>query len=623
MKRVISFMLAVVMVLSLVACGNKNTNSNALYKAGKYTKTAVGYNKDNPVEVEVVLSDQKIDSVNVLKHKETEGIGTVAVQKLPEAIVKAQSAKVDVIASATLTSNAILKAVGEILAENTIGKPDTSKQTNAKKEEAKTVDTDVLVIGAGGAGLSAAIEANNAGKNALIVEKAQLTGGNTTRATGGMNATHTKYQDKNEFSEAEVKAIKGRIEKARKDFPDLKELADTVEKQLKDYQASPKGYFDTKELFMLDTLVGGKDLNNKDLVKTLVDKSAETIDWLNTLGMELTSVGSFGGASVKRIHRPTKDGKTLAVGSYLIPKMTKIVEDKKIEIVFGKEVKELLVKDGKVVGAKADGLTVNAKSVVLATGGFAGNLKKVAEIKPELKGFVTTNAPQITGDGIWMAEKIGAKVVDLDQIQIHPTVEQETSSLITEGVRGDGAILVNQEGKRFVNETETRDKVSAEEIAQTGGYAYLIVDQNMLDKSAPLQGYKSKGFTKEGATIEDLAKEIKVDPNTLKETLEKWNKSVETKSDAEFNRTAFTQALNKGPFYAIKVSPGVHHTMGGLAINTNAEVLNKDGKVIPNLYAAGEVTGGIHGGNRLGGNAVSDILIFGRIAGQYAAKNAK
>lgn len=619
MKRIISLLLAMLMVLSLVACGKKE---DPTYKAGTYTATATGFNKENPVEVEVVLSDQKIESVKVLKHGETEGIGTVAVEKLPAQIVEKQSAEVDGIASATVTSGAILEAVKSILAENTIGEVKGGNETG-KKEEEKTVDTDVLVIGAGGAGLSAAIEANNAGKNVFIVEKAELTGGNTTRATGGMNAAKTKYQDENEFTVAEAEAITNVIAKARKDYPELKELADKVEQQFKDYQSNEKGYFDSEDLFMLDTLVGGQNLNDHNLVKTLVSKSSETIEWLKTLGMELTSVGSFGGASVKRIHRPMEDGKTLAVGSYLIPRMTKIVEDKKIEIAFGKEVKELIVKDGKVVGAKADGLTVNAKSVVIASGGFAGNLEKVAEIKPELKGFVTTNAPQITGDGIWMAEKIGAKVVDLDQIQIHPTVEQETSSLITEGVRGDGAILVNQEGKRFINETETRDKVSAAEIAQTGGYAYLIVDQQMLDKSAPLQGYKSKGFTKEGQTVEDLAKEINIDPATLKETMDKWNKSVETKSDEEFHRQAFTQPLNQGPFYAIKVSPGVHHTMGGLSINEKAEVLDKDGKTIPNLYAAGEVTGGVHGKNRLGGNAVADILVFGRIAGQNAADNAK
>ena len=624
MKRFLSVILALVLVFSLVACG-KNTDEpkDALYKAGTYTKTVEGYNKEEQIEVKVELSDQKIESVEVVKHAETEGIGSIAVDKIPESIIKKQSADVDIISSATVTSEALIKAVKEILSENTIGNAQASSSETSESEEDQVLYTDVLVIGAGGAGLSAAIEANNANKKVLIVEKAQLTGGNTTRATGGMNAGHTKYQDELEFGDAQVSAIEAKIETARKDYPELIELADTVEKQLKEYQENPKGYFDSKELFMLDTLIGGKAKNDMNLVKKMTEESESTIEWLDTLGMGLTSVGSAGGASVMRIHRPIENGKTLSVGSFLIPKMTKLVEEKNIDIIFDKEIKELLVKDGAVVGAKADDLTINAKSVIIATGGFGGNLDKVAEIKPELKGFVTTNASQITGDGIWMAEKIGAKVVDLDQIQIHPTVEQETSSLITEGVRGDGAILVNQEGKRFVNETETRDKVSAAEIAQTGGYAYLILDQKMVDESGPLQKYKSNGFTTEGASIEELAKNIDVDTNILKETLENWNKAVEDQKDPEFERTSFTNTLTNAPYYAIKVSPGVHHTMGGLAINDKTEVLNKDGNPIPNLYAAGEVTGGVHGANRLGGNAVTDILVFGRIAGRNAAENVK
>lgn len=499
------------------------------------------------------------------------------------------------------------------------GKNEANK-TEAKKD---SYETDVLVIGAGGAGMAAALAANEAGKSVLILEKGQMTGGNTTRATGGMNAAKTPYQYENKFEPAQKEAIEKKIAIVKKDYPELVELADKVAAQLAEYEKDPKGYFDSVELFMLDTMVGGKNLNNPELVKQLTENSSAAIEWLKTYGMELTNVGAFGGASVMRIHRPMKDGKTVAVGPYLVSNMTKAVKDKNIEIIFESPATEILVEDGKVVGAKAGDITIKAKSVVITTGGFGANLEKVAEIKPELKGFVTTNAPTITGDGIWMAQAIGADVVDMDQIQIHPTVEQETASLITEGVRGDGAILVNQEGKRFVDEVSTRDVVSAAEIAQTGGYAYLIFDQKMADASNPIQGYIKKGFTKQGDTVEALAKEIGVDEATFKATMDAWNAAVKAGKDEEFGRTSFTTELVTGPFYAIKLSPGVHHTMGGIKINKDTQVINTEGKVIENLFAAGEVTGGVHGANRLGGNAVADIIVYGKIAGQKAAENAK
>ena len=218
-----------------------------------------------------------------------------------------------------------------------------------------------------------------------------------------------------------------------------------------------------------------------------------------------------------------------------------------------------------------------------------------------------------------MAEALGAATVDMDQIQIHPTVEANTAALITEGLRGDGAILVNAEGKRFFDEVSTRDKVSAAEIAQPGSYSYLIVDQAMADASNVIQGYIKKGFTTQGETYEELAKALGMDEAAFAETMNNWNSCVEAKSDPEFGRTSFANPLNTAPYYAIKVTAGVHHTMGGLKINPAAEVLTEDGSAIAGLFAAGEVTGGVHGANRLGGNAVADFVVFGRIAAQSAA----
>ena len=257
---------------------------------------------------------------------------------------------------------------------------------------------------------------------------------------------------------------------------------------------------------------------------------------------------------------------------------------------------------------------------VVTESGFGADLDRVAALKPELAGFVTTNVPTITGDGIDMAVAVGAATVDMDQIQIHPSVYTETTTaLITEGIRGDGAILVNQEGKRFVNELETRDNVSAAELAQEGGYAYTILDQKMMDASSTYNSYFTKGYAVQADSYEELAEKLGVDPATFAATMETWNKAVADQKDDEFGRLSFASALDTAPYYAIKVSPGIHHTMGGVKINTNAEVLTEAGEAIPGLYAAGEVTGGVHGANRLGGNAVADIVVFGRIAAQNAA----
>ena len=376
-------------------------------------------------------------------------------------------------------------------------------------------------------------------------------------------------------------------------------------------------------------MIGGKGLNNFDLVKTLCSESADAIDWLDTIGAEMHNVGSFGGASVKRIHRPVdENGKTLAVGAYLIPILEKNIEDREnITLLLDTTADKILMDGDQAVGIHATGktgnsVTVNAASVVLTSGGFGANLAMVEQYKPELKGFMTTNAPGIQGQGIEMATEVGAATVDMDQIQIHPTVQYDTAALITEGLRGDGAILVNAEGKRFIDEVGTRDVVSAAEIAQTDSYSWLVVDQKMVDASAVIQGDIKKGYTVPAEDYKTLAEAMGVEAAAFEETMTKWNGYVADKKDPDFNRTSFAEPLDIAPYYASKVTAGVHHTMGGVKINTSTEGLNEQDAVIPGLYAAGEVTGGVHGANRLGGKAVADFTVFGRIAGQNAAAHA-
>ena len=617
LKRLVALALSGVMMMTMVGCSSEGGSKT-------YTATAKGFAGD--VTVEVTVNGDKIEDVKATGENETDGIGSVALETLPKEIVEKQSVKIDVVATATMTSNAILEAATAALNEAGF---DVNKEAEGTTGEVKeeTLEADVVVIGAGGAGMSAAIEAADAGKSVIVVEKAAMTGGNTTRATGGMNAAETPEQQKNEFGEAA--GIEKTIAAAKESYPELAELTATVEQQYADWQAAgSQGYFDSIELFELDTLVGGKNVNNHELVEVLATQAKDGIEWLKTVGADLSQVGSFGGASVKRIHKPVdENGKTLSVGSYLVPILEKAMLDKGVTLYTETAATEILMQDGKAVGIKATGkdanYTINTKSVVVASGGFAGNSEMVISYKSDLEGFASTNAATITGDGIKMAEAVGAALVDMEQIQIHPTVEFNSAALITEGLRGDGAILVNQDGKRFFDEVGTRDAVSAAEIAQPGGYAYLVIDQKMVDASSVIAGYIKKGFTVQGESYAELAEAIGCDAATLEETMNKWNEAVANKNDAEFGRTSFANPLDTAPYYAIKVSPGVHHTMGGIKLNTNTEVLDKEGNVISNLFAAGEVTGGVHGANRLGGNAVADIVVFGRIAGQNAAKAAE
>lgn len=446
---------------------------------------------------------------------------------------------------------------------------------------AENITTDVVVVGGGGAGLSAAIAAREKGAEVVLVEKMLMLGGNTNYATAGINAANTKLQKK-------------------------------------------LGIEDNAELFYKDTMKGGKNVNNPELVKKLTADSANIIDWLTERGADLSEVVFTGGQSAKRTHRPTGGQ---AVGPVIVDALAETAEKDGIDVRTESEVTKLIKTGDKVTGVevkhKGETYNITAKAVVMATGGFGANAKMVAEYKPSLEGFGSTNSPAITGDGIKMVKAVGGDLVDMTEIQTHPTVVHKKTAMITEAVRGEGAILINREGKRFVSELETRDVVSKAELEQTGKSAFLVFDQEVREKLGAINGYVRKGFTVEGATVEELAGKIGVDAKGLVETMAKYNGYVKVGEDKDFGKTALPRELVKAPFYAIEVSPAVHHTMGGVRINTNAEVLTADGKVIPGLFAAGEITGGVHGANRIGGNAVTDITVYGKTAGENAADFAK
>ena len=631
-KSVSALAMAAVIAVSLFGygCGAKSASTSSdAGVSGDFTGTAKGFGGD--VSVTLTLTDGAITGCTAEGKDETQGVGSEAIAQMPGKIAESGSIAVDGVSGATATSTAIQEAAAAALTAAGLNPEDykTAVENDTTAEDS-TVDADVVVVGAGGAGMTAAITAAAEGKSVVVLESQSMVGGNSVRATGGMNAAKTVYQDENEFGESAgvEKTLKTAAEKYA-DNETITALAKTVSEQWAAYQANPTGYFDSVELMELDTMIGGKGINDPELVETLCANSADAIDWLDEHGITLHNVSSFGGASVKRIHRPVNaEGKTVSVGSYMIPLLQENCEKAGVKMMLDTTATEILTDaNGAAVGVKATGasgetVTVNAKAVVLATGGFGANLDMVVKYKPELKGFMTTNAPGIQGQGIEMAQAIGAATVDMDQIQIHPTVEANTAALITEGLRGDGAILINEGGKRFIDEVGTRDVVSAAEIAQTGSYSWLVVDQAMVDASSVIQGYIKKGYTVTGATYEELGKAMGVDAAAFAETMEKWNGYVEAKNDPDFGRTSFANPLNTAPYYAVKVTAGVHHTMGGLKINANTEVLNEKGEVIPGLFAAGEVTGGVHGANRLGGNAVADFTVFGRIAGAAASDYA-
>jgi fumarate reductase flavoprotein subunit len=442
---------------------------------------------------------------------------------------------------------------------------------------------DVVVVGSGGAGFSAAISATDNGAKVILIEKEPVIGGNAKLAAGGMNAAWTDQQ--------KAKEIK-----------------------------------DSPELMFKDTMKGGRDINDPALVGVLSSHSKGSVDWMTKMGADLTDVGMMGGASVKRAHRPTGGA---GVGAHVVQVLYDNAVKRNIDLRMNTRGIEVLKDDsGKVKGILVKGMYkgyywVKADAVILATGGFAKNNERVAKLDPSLKGFISTNQPGAVGDGLDVAENAGGALKDMEYIQAHPTLSVKGGVMVTEAVRGNGAILVNREGKRFVNEITTRDKASAAILAQTGKSAYLIFDDSVRKSLSKIDKYIGLGVASSADSLVKLGKMEGIDGKALTETVARYNSLVSSGKDTDFERPNLPRALNEGNYYAIEVTPGVHHTMGGVMIDTKTEVMNAQKQVIPGLYGAGEVTGGVHGANRLGGNAISGIITFGRLAGEEAAKYSK
>lgn len=588
-SKTLALLLSMTMLFS--ACGTAKTDNKAgdskEAAVGETTGegTAAGHNGD--LKAVVTFDGDKIAKID-LTHEETEGLGDKAADKLVEEIVANNSINVDTVSGATVTSTAVIEAVKAAIEAS--GRDVKNFETEGEEKKGETVekDTDVVVIGGGGAGFAAAVSAKEAGADVILVEKLASVGGNTL-ISGGEYAAPANDLQKEE------------------------------------------GIEDSKELFAKDVEEAG---GNPELIKVLADKATEDAYWLrDDIGVEwLDSLMFFGGHSVKRSLIPAAH-----TGNELIKNYLKKAEELGIEVLTETDVKEILSKDGKVCGIKAetkDGeLVVNAKSVVVASGGFGANADMCYENDKEIDEHVlSTNSPGATGDGILMAEKLGADTVDMDKIQLYPVCDVETGKLLYCGDTRlvGGALLVNKEGKRFVEELGTRREISMAIKAQTDYVGYVLWDETSNEKTGTMKSNPEeakslfdRGLMVKADTLEELADHFGIDKDALLETVKTFNENSAKKEDPEFNLRMLGWQVKDAPFYMMKAAPAVHHTMGGLKINTDAQVLNKDGEWIDGLYAAGEVTGGIHGSNRLGSVAMADITVFGRIAGENAAANAK
>lgn len=503
----------------------------------------------------------------------------------------------------------------------------------APKEPEADKEADVVVLGGGGAGLAAATAAAEKGASVILLEKAAFLGGNTVLAGGAFNAINPELQEKEELKPALRAELEELLEADEGEFGDFAETLSTLKGQIQEHLDSGKTtLFDSVELHMIHTYLGGKrtDLkgneiaSNFELAQTLCTNAPRARKWLEDHGVEFSDrIDTVIGALWPRTNN------VVGMGNSYIKALSRASEDQDVEIMLETRGTELLMDDGQVVGVRAkdaDGkeITIKAhKGVVMATGGFGANPEMRAKYNTFWEDLPqdakTTNSPHITGDGILMGEKAGANLVGMGFIQLIPTAHPETGSLFS-GVFGSAETLffVNKEGKRFVNEYSERDILSKAALEQEDGIFYIIVDEKIAGDQ-DLETMEERGDIFVADTLEELAEKMGVPPENLVAEVKKYNSYVDEQHDPDFGKESLAGKVETPPFVATPRSPSVHHTMGGLQIDTQARVLDKKGQPIPGFYAAGEVTGGIHAGNRLGGNAQADIFVFGRTAGENAA----
>ncbi len=564
--------------------------------AAPVTAEGTGVGKHGDITVAVTFDAGKIQDIKIVKNAENPILAKKVFTDLKDQVVALSSTDVDLVSGATFSAKGFIDAVNDAAkkAGVTLAKADKKALKKAARELPKTSNYDVVVIGAGGAGFSAAITAKNAGANVVLLEKMPAVGGNSLISGAEMNVAKNWVQPKLGIND------------------------------------------DSPELHAQDTFKGGDGKGDMKVINVMTHEALDAAKWCRDyLGVrfEDDNLFFFGGHSRKRALIPV--GHT---GTEFIAKFQAKADELGIPVITNMKAEELIKnKDGRVVGVKAtmDGFeyTFNAKGgVVLATGGFGANPEMVKKYNPKIdERFKTTDAPGSTGEALYMAERAGAELVNMGYIQTYPICDPLSGAIeLIADARFDGAIMLNQEGKRFVEELQRRDVLSEAILNQTGQYCWVLWNDNIgkISNTVKAHANEYEAFTKQGimTTCDDLkciADFTKIPFDQLQKTVKRVSDMAGKGNDKDFNHRAGLMDMQQGKYYVIKAVPSTHHTMGGVRINEKAEALTAEGKVIPGLWAAGEVTGVTHGTNRLGGNAYTDIIVFGRIAGEAAAKAAK
>ena len=594
MKKILTFALAALMILSLISCAAKNSGAAVSYKAGTYSGVGKGRNGD--INVKVVLKKTKIAKITVGAHSETPGISDAPLKNIPEAIIAGQTLAVDTVSGATLSSEGIIAAVADALESAGVdtSKLQTKNDSAVVEIELKDATYDVVIIGAGGAGLTAAVQAKVSGaEKVALIEKTPIAGGNTIRSGAAMAVPGHPNQ---------VKA----------------------------------GIEDNAEMLVKDMNAGGGNIGNQDLISTLAHNATKGALWLGEY-VEVDwrdAIAQESGHVVPRFIEP----KTYGPG--LITPLVKKAEELGVEIMYSTKAEKLVQdKSGRVTGVVVsrngkEATISGTNGVVIASGGFGANVEMREKYNTKWatldENIPTSNSPAIQGEGIEMAQAIGANLVGMEYIQLYPFNNPATGVYYNiEGPRWNhgGGIYVNLDGERFVNEMATRDLVSEAIFAQEESIAFFLYNQAAADeKNMEVNlAHEYASATEQGVfikadTLKECADFFGVNAENLKATVSRWNKMVADGEDTEFNRVDNLKQNVDGPWFMMKGLPSVHHTMGGIEIDSEAHVIDTDGNIIPGLYAAGETTGGIHGTNRLGTCAIADIIVFGRIAGASAAE---